>query len=621
MMHRAKFRTAIRGLKRGVRGGPGGQSQKSAVPERQGERSLKSVKIHEGSGVQGQKPAPAEGRKWVARPQNAARQEAQAVSSARKDATAVVVASKVAHEPKARLRVLENPRALRHYVRVIEPSLGNCALERIIKSLTIGQRLWAETDVSPSMETYAGALAYCHEYEVPTVVYDAGSLLYCFGADQNSEAILFVPYGESVFATAIRGLRRGKHIGAAAAQALLTSFSDLEESAPGEAKPPARVNGEETDKPEEPRAQEDAVGDGVDPETDAIFLDLLDHCDGCSAWARYDAEEEEQASWDCLMEKHQLMMEQERCWLGIGRCMQVSSRIALGKEEERARAQLMKDEWGELLPLLKSPVPVLPDRVVGVAVPPLSMQEAADSVSWEQPQRKDDEWHPTLLRRSEGGLAGLVDDFKAAWDSAFGVTMCELRPEVLLGRELKAEDLLYVRLTDQKDMRMQVDGSYCPGALLGFEAEASWREKVTLTLVKITERKLYWEGPVLRLYERYDEAPAGALQYEIFRLCVSGADTPSSFTLTRALHRTRPVRLPKVAEIVAPDRDTRVRLMYHLVASHAPEKLQGLVHLARSAEFGLERRSGVEPADQLASLMRVEKLLEEVLPGPEFQVN
>lgn len=285
-------------------------------------------------------------------------------------------------------------------------------------------------------------------------------------------------------------------------------------------------------------------------------------------------------------------------------------KLALLQEESCARAVLT----AEALVFPVVPSVVLPDfdLAVGRACPPVGAGGLSKCRRWYG--YSSSEFCPGVVRSEDSSL-DLADYVRVATGGLVGRethVLRELAEESVTGATIREGDYFYVRHVPALSLEQLCSGARNPRTVVGLRAEIPMADHEVVVRLMPAGLPVRVRGD---LYSIYTWKVSAATNWQ------SAVSLVLNATITGFMYDKPALRWPALGEVVGPTLDYKYRVLYSLLAQHIPAKCAGLLQLARSAEMGLESRSGVEPAVVACSLMSLEDKLEELLPGPAFEVH
>ncbi len=283
------------------------------------------------------------------------------------------------------------------------------------------------------------------------------------------------------------------------------------------------------------------------------------------------------------------------------------ARMSLVAEEAAERSRLMAD--AESFP--EAPRPALPDfsLAIGHSPPPVGEGGLGSCQRWYGFDTSED--CPGVIR-SEDNTLDFLDLISPLWEGEPSNTLYELSEDILKGVKLCKGDHFYVRHAPALSHRVMCTGGANPCTVRAIRATlpgASHELLIQLLPLGIPVRV---RGSFYTVFSWRPQAQT------TWQGTVGVVFNP---TVTGLVYAPPPVVWPRLRDIVGPNLDYKYRVLYTLYSQHVPQKCAGLLGLARSAEMGLEQRSGVEPADVAASLVAAETMLEVLSPGTAFEVS
>lgn len=288
--------------------------------------------------------------------------------------------------------------------------------------------------------------------------------------------------------------------------------------------------------------------------------------------------------------------------------------LRLFAREQAVRAELVAE--AEVWP--EPPSEFIPDftLAIGRAAPPVGTGGLAQCRRWYGYTSTEE--CPGVVRSTSRELE-LLDlcRFEVGVSSLDAVdrdvhVLRELTEESVLGETLRDGDYFYARHVPALSIEQLCSGVKNPQTVSGLRLEMPFAEhEVIARLVPV--------GLPFKVRQSV---------YTVYRWTLS-ANTKWQSAVSIVLNPTvkgflydKPaLGWPALRDVVGPSLDYRYRVLYSLLALHMPTKCGGLLQLARSAEMGLEERSGVEPAVVAASICSLEERLEAILPGPPLEVH
>lgn len=284
-----------------------------------------------------------------------------------------------------------------------------------------------------------------------------------------------------------------------------------------------------------------------------------------------------------------------------------AARLDLLALEEQSRALIV----GEAMDYPEGPRPAPRNYALAIGRSPPPVGEGGLGHAWRWYGYDTTEHCPGIVRSSDATL-DLSDYLCAGFGFRSSAILRELTVESVIGERLGAGDCFYVRHAPAFSER-----SFCMGS----------ENPATIRALRATLDTAGHEA-LLRLIPCGPPAKVRGVFYSIFTwefeatTCVQDVVAGVLDPVVRAfVYTPRPLKWPRLGDIIGPNLDYKYRVLYTLYSQHVPEKCAGLLGLARSAEMGLEARSGVEPADVAASIVQAEEVLEQLSPGPAFQVS
>lgn len=228
--------------------------------------------------------------------------------------------------------------------------------------------------------------------------------------------------------------------------------------------------------------------------------------------------------------------------------------------------------------------------VNGVAAPPFS--DVAFSAQWHQAVSKADESNLQFGFGDNECMSRWEIFFRQAIGSSVQDAY-ELHPASFKsGSVITPETLLYWRVAREGiTYPLTVEGSY-DADLISYIATDLGNYRMNVV------KQVTYHGCLYKIFalEPSSVGFLGHLATFLPRFAAPRA------TVQRVQFKTRPIVEPRVSNMVGPNQDAQVRLLYQLTAGVAKPEHKALLNDARNAEFEEKNRTGVEPTDVLRAI-------------------